>query len=70
MLFSKFFQMIIGFDSNDITCENEFRDRLLKYFSKSINSNPVQRKLFKVFLHVGMYRKDIFLSMQKYMKSR
>jgi len=65
MLTSKFFQMIIGFDSNDITCENEFRDRLVKYFSKSINSNPVQRKLFKVFLHVGMYRKDIFFKYAK-----
>ena len=62
--------MIIDFNSNDITCEKEFRDRLVQYFSKSINSNPVQRKLFKIFLHVDMYKKDIFLITQKYMKSR
>lgn len=56
-----FFKLIIGFDSNTIKDENHFRTELIKFFKKSISSSPMHRKLFKVFLYIGMYKKEMFL---------
>ena len=56
-----FFKLIIGFDSNTIKDENHFRAELINFFKKSISSSPMHRKLFKVFLYIGMYKKEMFL---------
>lgn len=56
-----FFKLITGFDPNNIKDENHFRAELIKFFKKSISSSPMHRKLFKVFLYIGMYKKEMFL---------
>lgn len=56
----KFFKMIVGFESIKIKNEEDFRKELIKYFGDSIKTNPLQRKLFKIFLYIGMYRKKTF----------
>ncbi|MAP61937.1 MAG: hypothetical protein CMF82_03195 [Candidatus Marinimicrobia bacterium] len=61
ILVEKFFHLIIDFDSKKITTEEDFRIKLNSFFKKSISSNPLQRKLFKVFLYIGMYKKKKFL---------
>jgi AcrR family transcriptional regulator len=59
-LAEKFFKMMVGFETININNEEEFRIELIKYFTKTIKSNPLQRKLFKVLLHIGMYKKNTF----------
>ena len=60
-LADKFFSLIIGFENKNILTEVEFKNELIKFFNKSISRGPIQRKLFKIFLYIGMYRKDKFL---------
>ena len=60
VLTDKFFKMIVGFETLNINSEEKFRIELVKYFTKTTKSDPVQRKLFKIFLYIGMYRKKTF----------
>jgi len=60
ILTNRFFKMIIGFKTRNVKSENDFRFELIRYFSKAIKSDPFQRKMFKVFLYIGMYRKNTF----------
>jgi AcrR family transcriptional regulator len=60
ILIKKFFKMIVGFDTRSIKSEENFRNELIIYFNKTIKSDPLQRKLFKIFLYIGMYRKKTF----------
>ena len=44
----------------NINSEEKFRTELVKFFTKTTKSDPLQRKLFKIFLYIGMYRKKTF----------
>ena len=57
ILTDKFFKMIVGFETLNINSEESFRTELIKFFTKTTKSDPLQRKLFKIFLYIGMYRK-------------
>ena len=52
--------MIVGFETLNINSEEKFRTELVKFFTKTTKSDPLQRKLFKIFLYIGMYRKKTF----------
>ena len=60
ILTEKFFKMIVGFETLNINSEEKFRTELVKFFTKTTKSDPLQRKLFKIFLYIGMYRKKTF----------
>jgi len=60
ILTEKFFKMIVGFETLNINSEEIFRTELIKFFTKTTKSDPLQRKLFKIFLYIGMYRKKTF----------
>ena len=60
ILTEKFFKMIVGFETLNINSEENFRTELIKFFTKTTKSDPLQRKLFKIFLYIGMYRKKTF----------
>ena len=60
ILTDKFFKMIVGFETLNINSEERFRTELIKFFNKTTKSDPLQRKLFKIFLYIGMYRKKTF----------
>ena len=60
ILTEKFFKMIVGFETLNINSEEKFRNELVKFFTKTTKSDPLQRKLFKIFLYIGMYRKKTF----------
>ena len=60
ILTDKFFKMIVGFETLNINSEENFRTELIKFFTKTTKSDPLQRKLFKIFLYIGMYRKKTF----------
>ena len=60
ILADKFFKMIVGFETLNIDSEEKFRTELIKFFTKTTKSDPLQRKLFKIFLYIGMYRKKTF----------
>jgi AcrR family transcriptional regulator len=60
ILTDKFFKMIVGFETLNISSEERFRSELIKFFNKTTKSDPLQRKLFKIFLYIGMYRKKTF----------
>ena len=60
ILTEKFFKMIVGFETLNINSEEIFRTELIKFFTKTTKSDPLQRKLFKIFLYIGMYRKNTF----------
>ena len=60
ILTDKFFKMIVGFETLNINSEERFRTELVKFFTKTTKSDPLQRKLFKIFLYIGMYRKKTF----------
>ena len=68
ILTEKFFKMIVGFETLNINSEERFRTELIKFFNKTTKSDPLQRKLFKIFLYIGMYRKKPFLNMLLYMR--
>ena len=57
ILTDKFFKMIVGFETLNINSEEIFRIELVKFFTKTTKSDPLSRKLFKIFLYIGMYRK-------------
>ena len=61
ILAEKFFKLMVGFNSENIKNENDFRMELINYFNKSISDNFLHRRLFKLFLYIGCYRKDMFL---------
>ena len=60
ILTDKFFKMIVGFETLNINSEERFRTELIKFFNKTTKSDSLQRKLFKIFLYIGMYRKKTF----------
>ena len=60
ILTDKFFKMIVGFETLNINSEEKFRTELVKFFTKTTKSDPLSRKLFKIFLYIGMYRKKTF----------
>ena len=60
ILTDKFFKMIVGFETLNINSEETFRTELVKFFTKTTKSDPLSRKLFKIFLYIGMYRKKTF----------
>ena len=60
ILTDKFFKMIVGFETLNINSEEIFRIELVKFFTKTTKSDPLSRKLFKIFLYIGMYRKKTF----------
>ena len=60
ILTEKFFKMIVGFETLNINSEEIFRTELVKFFTKTTKSDSLQRKLFKIFLNIGMYRKKTF----------
>ena len=60
ILTDKFFKMIVGFETLNINSEETFRTELVKFFTKTSKSDPLSRKLFKIFLYIGMYRKKTF----------
>jgi len=60
-LADQFFKLIIGFNTKKINNEEDFKNELINFFNKSISNGPLQRKLFKIFLYIGMYRKNMFL---------
>ena len=60
ILTNKFFKMIVGFETLNINTEEKFRIELVKFFTRTIKSDPFQRKLFKIFLYTGMYKKKTF----------
>ena len=65
ILADQFFKMIIGFKIRDIKSEDDFRCELIKYFHRAVRSDPFQRKMFKVFLYIGMYKKKTFFKYAK-----
>ena len=60
ILTDKFFKMIVGFETLNINSEESFRTELIKFFNKTTKSDPLHRKLYKIFLYMGMYRKKTF----------
>ena len=60
ILTDRFFKMIVGFETLNINSEELFRIELVKFFTKTTKSDPLSRKLFKIFLYIGMYRKKTF----------
>ena len=60
ILADKFFKMIVGFETLNIDSEEKFRTELVQYFDRTTKSNPLSRRLFKIFLYIGMYRKKTF----------
>ncbi len=60
ILADKFFKMIVGFETLNIDSEEKFRTELVQYFGRTTKSNPLSRRLFKIFLYIGMYRKKTF----------
>ena len=60
ILTDKFFKMIVGFETLNINSEETFRTELVIFFTKTTKSDPLSRKLFKIFLYIGMYRKKTF----------
>ena len=52
--------MIVGFEILNINSEETFRTELVIFFTKTTKSDPLSRKLFKIFLYIGMYRKKTF----------
>ena len=52
--------MIVGFETLNINSEEIFRTELVQYFGRTTKSNPLSRRLFKIFLYIGMYRKKTF----------
>jgi AcrR family transcriptional regulator len=60
ILADKFFKMIVGFETLNIDSEEKFRTELVQYFNRTTKSNPFSRRLFKIFLYIGMYRKKTF----------
>ena len=60
ILADKFFKMIVGFETLNIDSEEKFRTKLVQYFGRTTKSNPISRRLFKIFLYIGMYRKKTF----------
>ena len=60
ILTDKFFKMIVGFETLNINSEEKFRTELINFFNNSLSSDPIKRRLFKVFLYIGMYRKKTF----------
>ncbi len=60
ILTNQFFKLIIGFKTQDINSEEDFRCELIKYFQRAVRSDPIHRKMFKVFLYIGMYKKKTF----------
>ena len=68
ILTDKFFKMIVGFETLNIDSEEKFRTELVQYFGRTTKSNPLSRRLFKIFLYIGMYRKKPFLNMLLYMR--
>jgi len=60
ILTDKFFKMIVGFETLNINSEERFRTELINFFNKTTKSDPLQRKLYKIFLYIGMYRKKTF----------
>ena len=60
ILADKFFKMIVGFEALNIDSEEKFRTELVQYFGRTTKSNPLSRRLFKIFLYIGMYRKKTF----------
>ena len=60
ILTDKFFKMIVGFETLNINSEENFRTELVIFFTKTTKSDPLSRKLFKIFLYIGMYRKKTF----------
>ena len=60
ILTEKFFKMIVGFETLNINSEERFRIELIKFFNQTTKSDPLQRRLFKIFLYIGMYRKKTF----------
>ena len=65
ILTDKFFKMIVGFETLNINSEERFRTELLNFFNKTTKSDPLQRKLYKIFLYIGMYRKKNFFKYAK-----
>ena len=65
ILTDKFFKMIVGFETLNINSEESFRTELIKFFNKTTKSDPIQRKLYKIFLYIGMYRKKTFFKYAK-----
>ena len=65
ILTDKFFKMIVGFETLNINSEESFRTELIKFFNKTTKSDPLQRKLYKIFLYIGMYRKETFFKYAK-----
>ena len=65
ILTDKFFKMIVGFETLNINSEESFRTELNKFFNKTTKSDPLQRKLYKIFLYIGMYRKETFFKYAK-----
>jgi len=60
ILADKFFKMIVGFETLNVDSEEKFRTKLVQYFGRTTKSNPLSRRLFKIFLYIGMYRKKTF----------
>lgn len=60
ILANKFFIMIVGFEACKIDSEEKFRIELVNFFTRTTKSDPLSRRLFKVFLYIGMYRKKTF----------
>ena len=65
ILTDKFFKMIVGFETLNINSEESFRTELNKFFNKTTKSDPLQRRLYKIFLYIGMYRKKTFFKYAK-----
>ena len=65
ILTDKFFKMIVGFETLNINSEENFRTELINFFNKTTKSDPLQRKLYKIFLYIGMYRKKTFFKYAK-----
>ena len=64
-LVDKFLSIITDLDLSQVENEEDFRNALIHFFTKSYKVNYLTRRIFKFVLYICMYKQDTYLTIYK-----
>ena len=69
-LVDKFLSIITDLDLSQVENEEDFRNALIHFFTKSYKVNYLSRRIFKFVLYICMYKQDTFFNLNNIINTK
>jgi AcrR family transcriptional regulator len=69
-LVDKFLSIITDLDLSHVENEEDFRNALIHFFTKSYKVNYLRRRIFKFVLYICMYKQDTFFTLNNIINTK